>query len=191
MDEQDLVKAFREKSGTDKEKAFIGIVNLYRERLYAIIRGYVKDHDDADDLLQETFMKAYQHLSGFRGDSSLYTWLTRIAINRALSHLRKMKLRSWIPLEHVTDTLAAAQPLPDALTDQARMKQWIQEATDTLPEKQKTVFLLRYVDDLSNADIAKITGNSEGTIKANYFHALNKIKDYIERKQKPNHEKNR
>ncbi len=189
MDEQEFVKTFREKSEKDKDRAFIDIVNRYRERLYAIIRSYVKDHDDADDILQETFMKAYQHLSGFRGDSSLYTWLTRIAINRSLSHLRKMKLRSWIPLELVTDSLAAAQPLPDALTDQSRMKQWIQEATDALPEKQKTVFILRYVDDLSNADIAKITGNSEGTIKANYFHALNKVKDYIERKQKPNHEK--
>jgi RNA polymerase sigma-70 factor (ECF subfamily) len=189
MDELEIVRTFKEKTGTEKDKAFITIVNQYRERLYAIIRSYVKDHDDADDLLQETFMKAYQHLSGFRGDSGLYTWLTRIAINHTLSHLRKMKLRSWIPLDQVTNSLAAPQPLPDALADQAQMKQWIQEATDTLPAKQKTVFILRYVDDLSHADIAKITGNSEGTIKANYFHALNKIKDYIERKQKPSHEK--
>ncbi len=188
MDDQELVKSFRESTGAEREKAFIFIVNRYRERLYAIIRGYVRDHEDTDDLLQDTFMKAYRHFSNFRGESGLYTWLTRIAINSALSHLRKMKLRAWIPLEYVSDSLTSENPQPDTLADQAQMKQWIQEAIGTLPDKQKTVFILRYVDELSHAEIAKITGNSEGTIKANYFHALNKIKAFLEHKQKPNHE---
>lgn len=186
MDDQELIRQFRESE--NKDQAFTEIVNRYRERLYAIIRGYVNDHEDTDDILQDTFLKAYRHLSGFRGESQLYTWLTRIAINQSISYLRKKKLMNRTPLDHESDRLISPHPLPDAQADHHQMQEWIREAVDRLPEKQKTVFILRYYDERSHAEIAEITGNSEGTIKANYFHALIKIKNYLSQKQKAQYE---
>jgi RNA polymerase sigma-70 factor, ECF subfamily len=181
MDDQILIEQFRQSTGHERDKAFNQIVLRYRERLYAIIRGYVRDHDDTDDILQETYMKAFLYLHKFRGESSLYTWLTRIAINLSLTHIRKMKLRSWITLDQVTIPLISKNPAPDAEAEHNELKDMIHKALERLPEKQKTVFILRHYDHRSIAEIAEITGNAEGTVKANYFHALNKVKKSLEK----------
>ncbi len=179
MDDQTLLEQFRQSTGHERDKAFNQIVIRYRERLYAVIRGYVHEHEDTDDILQETFMKAFRYLHQFRGDSSLYTWLTRIAINQSLTHLRKKKLRSWITLDQVTTPLVSRQPEPDAETEHNELKDLIHRALEQLPDKQKTVFILRHYDQRSIAEIAEITGSAEGTVKANYFHALTKVKKYL------------
>ncbi len=179
MDYRELLDTFKYETGYKKEKAFQDIVVLYRERLYRIIRGYTNDHDDTDDILQETFIKAYENLEQFRGESSLYTWLCRIAMNLAITHLRKKKLRQFISLDSVM--LISRHSGPDRVLEENELKRIIRQAVNQLSEKQKTVFILRYYDELSIAEVAEITGNSEGTIKANFFHAVNKIKKALDK----------
>jgi RNA polymerase sigma-70 factor (ECF subfamily) len=188
MDERALLETFRYEQGYQKEKAFHDIVVLYRERLYRIIRGFTNDHDDTDDILQETFIKAFENLERFRGDSSLYTWLCRIAMNLAITHVRKKKLRQFISLDSVM--LISKQINPEQALEEKELKEMIHETVDQLSEKQKAVFVLRFYDEMSIAEVAKITGNSEGTIKANFFHAISKVKkslnkNYNDKRKKP------
>jgi RNA polymerase sigma-70 factor (ECF subfamily) len=145
-----------------------------------VIRSFTNDHDDTDDLLQETFVKAYEHLDQFRGDSSLYTWLCRIAINQSITYQRKKKLRNFINLDNLSIPLISKQSDPQQKMQETELKELIQQAVEQLSEKQKTVFNLRFYDELSHAEIAKITGNSVGTIKANFFHAIQKVKMYLD-----------
>ncbi len=179
MEDKELLELFKNGSTFEREKAFNRIVSLYKERLYAVIRSFANDHDDTDDLLQETFVKAYEHLDRFRGESSLYTWLCRIAINQSISFQRKKKLRHFVNFDDLP--LAAQQSDPENKLQEKELKNLIQEAVDRLSEKQKIVFNLRFHDELSHAEIAQITGNSVGTIKANFFHAIQKIKSYLDK----------
>ncbi|MBX7151057.1 RNA polymerase sigma factor [bacterium] len=181
MDDRTLVQLFTQGHGYERQKAFTEIVNGHRERLYYVIKGFVNDHDDTDDILQEVFLKAYQHLHNFEGKSSLYTWLCRIAINLSITHLRKKKIRNFLSLDTLINPPEAQQSLPDQIADANELRKVIQKAVESLPEKQKKVFILRYYDELSNGEIATIIGKSEGAVKANFFHAVNKIKKYIEK----------
>lgn len=180
MDDTELLESFKHGSTHERDKAFNNIVSLYRERLYGVIRSFTGNHDDTDDLLQETFVKAYEHLNQFRGDSSLYTWLCRIAINQSITFQRKKKLRSFINLENLSAPLISKQSDPQQKLQETELKKLIQQAVEQLSEKQKIVFNLRFYDELSHAEIAKITGNSVGTIKANFFHAIQKIKLFLD-----------
>lgn len=180
MDDKELLESFKHGSTLERDKAFNKIVSLHRERLYGVIRSFTNGHDDTDDLLQETFVKAYEHLDQFRGDSSLYTWLCRIAINQSITYQRKKKLRNFINLDNLSIPLISRQSDPQQKMQETELKNLIQRAVDQLSEKQKTVFNLRFYDELSHAEIAKITGNSVGTIKANFFHAIQKIKLYLD-----------
>ena len=182
MDDKELVESFKNGSAFEKDKAFNRIVSLYRERLYAVIRGFTNDHDDTDDLLQETFVRAFEHLHQFRGDSSLYTWLCRIAINQSISFQRKKKLKNLVSLENLSIPLMSRQRDPEGIMQETELKNIIREAVEQLSEKQKIVFNLRFYDELSHAEIAQITGNSIGTIKANFFHAIQKVKQFIDNK---------
>lgn len=180
MDDIELLESFKHGSTHERDKAFNKIVSLHRERLYGVIRSFTNDHDDTDDLLQETFVKAYEHLDQFRGDSSLYTWLCRIAINQSITYQRKKKLRNFINLDNLSIPLISKQSDPQQKMQETELKELIQQAVEQLSEKQKTVFNLRFYDELSHAEIAKITGNSVGTIKANFFHAIQKVKMYLD-----------
>lgn len=189
MDDKELVESFIHGSAHEKDKAFNRIVSQHRERLYAVIRSFTNDHDDTDDLLQETFVKAFEHLHKFRGDSSLYTWLCRIAINQSISFQRKKKLRSLVSLENLSIPLISRHSNPEGIMQEKELKNLIHEAVDQLSEKQKIVFNLRFYDELSHAEIAGITGNSVGTIKANFFHAIQKVKQFIDNKYENIHTK--
>ena len=184
MDEKELLESFKHGSSYERDKAFNKIVSLNRERLYGVIRNFTNNHDDTDDLLQETFVKAYENLQKFRGESSLYTWLCRIAINQSISFQRKKKLRNFVNLENLTIPLISKQSNPEEKMQEKELKNLIQQAVDQLSEKQKIVFNLRFYDELSHAEIAQITGNSVGTIKANFFHAIQKIKAYLDKHYK-------
>lgn len=179
MTEQELIQALQKETGARRDLAFSQLVSRYRERLYAVIMGYLGDHDDTDDVLQETFIKVDRYISGFRSDSSLYTWMCRIAMNQSVSFLRRKKLRQTFSLDQATP-MASTQHTPAEALEKKELRDVVRKAVDELSEKQKRVFILRYYDELSHAEIAKITGNSEGTIKANFFHALKKVSAYIQ-----------
>lgn len=153
------------------------LVRKYQERLYWHIRRMVVDHDDADDLVQEAFIKVYKNIDKFKGDSQLYTWLYRIATNVCLTFLEKKRRRFFLPIGDVRNELANKVDDNVISGDQIQIK--LQKAIVRLPEKQRLVFNMKYFDKMKYEDIAEITGSSVGTLKANYHHAVKKIEEFL------------
>ncbi len=161
-----------------KEKAFSMLVQTYQERMYWHIRRMVINHDDADDVLQNTFVKVWRNLANFKGNSKLYTWLYRIATNESLTFLNKKKRTSATPLETEDYSLSATlQSDPYFDGDEIQIK--LQEAIDTLPSKQKQVFLLRYYDEMKYDEMSEVLDTSVGALKASYHHAVKKIEKFL------------
>jgi RNA polymerase sigma-70 factor (ECF subfamily) len=161
-----------------KEAAFSLMVREYQRMLYYHIRRMVIDHEDADDVLQNTFLKAWRYLDKFRGDSALRTWLYRIATNEALTHLNQRKKRNYQDVETLEDDLQHSQGQavgPDGDEIQHRLGQ----AIALLPERQRAVFNMRYYDELKYDEISKILEVSVGALKASYHHAVKKIEKYL------------
>jgi RNA polymerase sigma-70 factor (ECF subfamily) len=158
--------------------AFQKLVELYQKRLYFHIRSIVLDHDDADDVLQNTFVKVFQHLKSFKQESKLFTWMYRIATNEALSHLStKAKKNGRTSLEHqafVIDNLEA-----DVYFEGDEIQLKLQKAILLLPEKQQLVFKMRYFNELKYEEMSEILGTSVGALKASYHHAVKKIETYM------------
>jgi RNA polymerase sigma-70 factor (ECF subfamily) len=161
------------------ELAFNQIVEEYSERLYWHVRRFVCSHEDTDDLLQNIFIKIWNSLSSFRGDSQIYTWLYRIATNETLNYLRKIRRENLISFEMVGDILANRVDEDPYFNGDALQRE-LHKAIQRLPEKQRLVFNMRYFDELKYEDIAEITGTSVGALKASYHHAYNKIKEALE-----------
>jgi RNA polymerase sigma-70 factor (ECF subfamily) len=161
------------------ELAFNQIVETYSERLYWHVRRFVCSHEDTDDLLQNIFIKIWNSLSSFRGDSQIYTWLYRIATNETLNYLRKIRRENLISFETVGDILANRVDEDPYFNGDALQRE-LHKAIQRLPEKQRLVFNMRYFDELKYEDIAEITGTSVGALKASYHHAYNKIKEALE-----------
>ncbi|MCB0832667.1 MAG: sigma-70 family RNA polymerase sigma factor [Bacteroidetes bacterium] len=180
MTDQEILDGFKQ-DGWSREKAFNALVLRFRERLYRVIRGMVSSHEDTDDILQETFIKIYNNMHKFRGDSNLFTWVYRISVNVAISHRRKETIRRFFRLDDAPEQISK-EPRPDETSEALELNRRITEAVKRLPEKQRIVFSLRFYDELSHEEISKITGNPVGTIKANFFHAMNKVKSYVENK---------
>lgn len=155
-------------------KGFEQMVRQYSEQLYWQIRRIVLTHEDANDVLQNSFMKAWNGLSQFHGDSKIFTWLSRIAINESLDFMRRQKNISTISTDD-TDTGIANQLMADNYFDGDQTEAQLQEAIAGLPEVQRTVFTLRYYDEMKYSEISKITGTSEGALKASYHIAVKKI----------------
>jgi RNA polymerase sigma-70 factor (ECF subfamily) len=160
-------------------EAFNELVRRYQERIYWTIRRFVGDSDDAYDIAQEVFVKAYQGIGEFRGDAQVFTWLYRIAANLSINHVRKRKIRSFLGLDMLDSLQGDPESRPDHVLERNEMKSIIDEAVQTLPEKQKAVFILRYYQELSYEEIAGILDRSVGGLKANYFHAVRKIEEYV------------
>lgn len=174
-----LVAALREPSS--RRTAFARLVQQYSRPLYWQIRRIVVNHDIADELVQETFLKAWRGLDAFRGESKIYTWLYRIAVFEALNYAGKAKKRSENMVEITEENSYLIESVAgDPYFDGDAAEALFQKAIATLPPKQKQVFLLRYYDEKSYAEIAELTGTSEGALKASYHHAVAKIKQYIE-----------
>lgn len=163
--------------------AFNQLVRKYQQKIYWHIRKMVIDHDDADDLTQETFIKAWQSLENFRGDAQLFTWLYRIATNECLNFLNKKRRRFFVPIHDVEGELlekleeSAGQSDSPLSGDEIQLK--LQKALLTLPDKQRLVFNMKYFDDLKYEDISEITGTSVGALKASYHHAVTKIEKFL------------
>jgi RNA polymerase sigma-70 factor, ECF subfamily len=175
-DEQNLIQEFK----NGNEQAFNQLVLRYQEKIYWIVRRMLNDHAGADDITQNVFIKAYHSLKSFKGESSFYTWIYRIAINLSLNEIRRKKLRKTFSLDDGNDTqLQSHDPHPLEKLEQEERRAIIQKAIERLPEKQKKVFVLRYYEELPYEEIAKILKTSVGGLKANYFHAVKKIGEYL------------
>ena len=157
---------------------FEDLVSTYKERLYWHIRRMVISHQDTDDVLQNTFIKVYKNLNTFKGDSSIYTWLYRIATNESLTFINKRARTLKISNESLKDSLVTnLQSDPYFDGDAAQLK--LQEAIATLPPKQKQVFIMKYYDELQYNEMSTILETSEGALKASYHHAVRKITEYV------------
>ena len=155
------------------------IVEQYSQSLYWKIRSIVLMHEDADDVLQNTFLKAWKSLPTFQGKAKLSTWLYRIAINESLDFLRRQKAATLSSAD--ADLSVANRLMADDYFDGDKSQALLQEAIATLPDVQRTVFTLRYYDEMKYSDISEILGTSEGSLKASYHIAVQKITDYVKR----------
>ena len=166
------------KNEATKERAFTAILKKYQEKLYWHIRRMVVEHEDANDVLQNMFVKAGKGLENFREDSQLYTWLYRIATNESLSFLEQQKRRSTISMSD-EDTGMSNKLKADDNFDGNKAEWKLQMAVQKLPEKQKAVFNLRYYEEMPYNEMSKVLDTSEGALKASYHHAVKKIEEYI------------
>ncbi len=159
-------------------EAFNLIVNQYKERLYWHIRKIVLIHNDADDVLQNTFVKVWRYLEGFNQNAKIYTWLFRIATNEAITFINNKKKKeeeSFETYEHrLSDTLES-----DEYFDGDNAQLILQKAILTLPEKQRIVFNMRYFDEIKYEEMSKILETSTGALKASYHHAVKKIEKFV------------
>lgn len=158
------------------DKAFNVLVKTYSQKLYWHIRRMVLNHDDADDVLQNTFIKAWRGLPKFRQDATLYTWLYRIATNESIDFLKKKKTHlSFDDVAHAIESNLEA----DAFFDGDAIQLKLQKAIAALPEKQRIVFNLRYFDEMPYTQMSAVLETSAGALKASYHHAVKKIEKYF------------
>ncbi|GAA3576963.1 RNA polymerase sigma factor [Snuella lapsa] len=176
IEEVQLVESL--KSESNKEEAFKALVSLYKERLYWHIRNIVKLHDDADDVLQNTFIKVYKNIHSFKGDSKLFSWMYRIATNEAITFINNNAKRLQITNNEVQQ-LAITNLTSDVYFEGNDIQMKLQEAIASLPQKQQLVFNMKYFEDLKYKDMAEILEKSEGALKASYHIAVKKIETYL------------
>jgi RNA polymerase sigma-70 factor (ECF subfamily) len=165
-----------------RRKAFSRVVALYQERLYWYIRKMVVVHEDADDVLQNTFLKAWRSLDTFRGEAKLSTWLYRIAINESITFLKKRRQESDAMSEEESTFLLAGLHA-DPYFDGDELQAMLQEAILTLPDKQRQVFNMRYFDEMKYEDMSELLGTSVGALKASYHIASKKIEEYFNERE--------
>ena len=158
-----------------QREAFGIIVRQYSEQLYWKIRNIVQDHDDANDVLQNTFMKAWMALGDFQSKSKISTWLYRIAVNESLDHLRRQKTK----VSSDEDISVANRLLADEYFNGDETQALLQQAIAKLPDVQRTVFTLRYYDNMKYSEMSRVMNTSEGALKASYHIAVKKIHDYV------------
>lgn len=177
MQDAELLLQFR--NPTTKEKAFTAIIKKYQEKLYWHIRRMVVDHEDANDVLQNAFIRVWKGLDNFREDSQLYTWIYRIGTNECLTFLEQKKRKSTVALDGDTESGLSNTIKADKHFDPNKLEWKLQLAMQQLPEKQKIVFSLRYYDEMPYEEMSKVLETSEGALKASYHHAVKKIEDFI------------
>jgi len=176
IDDQILLTEFKQPDL--KEKAFTGIVKKYQEKLYWHIRRMVIDHDDANDVMQNLFIKVWKGLENFREDSQLYTWLYRVATNECLTFLEQQKKKSTLTLTDVESGLSNKIKADEGF-DANKLEWKLQLAIQQLPERQRLVFNLRYYDEMPYEKMSRILETTEGALKASYHHAAKKIEEFI------------
>ncbi len=173
-DDKELLMLFRDP--VTRESAFTRIIKKYQEKIYWHIRRMVVEHEDANDVMQNVFIKVWKNLENFREDSQLYTWMYRIATNECLNFLEQQKKRktNTIDEDYMANRLRA-----DKDFDSRKLEWKLQLAIQQLPEKQRLVFNLRYFEEMPYEEMSKILETSEGALKASYHHAVKKVEDYI------------
>lgn len=176
LSDSELLIQFR--NPVTKEKAYTILIKKYQEKLYWHVRRMVIGHEDANDVLQNVFIRVWNGLENFREDSQLYTWLYRIATNECLTYLEQQKKRTSVSLSDVESGLTN-KIKADKYFDPNRLEWKLQLAIQQLPEKQRIVFNLRYYDEMPYEEMSRVLETSEGALKASYHHAVKKIEDYI------------
>ena len=176
MDDKDLLVLYRDED--KRHYAFNLIVDKYGERLYWHIRRMVTTHEDADDLLQNTFVKAWNFLPQFREESSLFTWLYRIATNETITFVKKAKMRSFISLSDYYKQVEGRLQ-SDIYFSGDDIQRRLYKVIQRLPKKQRAVFVMRYFEEMKYEDISEILNTSIGALKASYHHAYMKIQSWI------------
>lgn len=177
INDPQLIERLRNKS-TCRE-AFNEVIRGYSKPLYWQIRRMVQCHEDADDLLQNTFLKAWSSIDNFRGDAKLSTWLYKIAINESLSHIERERKRPNVSMDDEDSHLLHAIE-SDTHIDGNELALQLRKAIALLPEKQRLVFNMRYYDDMKYEQMSEILGTSVGALKASYHLATKKIEQYID-----------
>lgn len=179
LDDRELIADL--KQDNRKEFAFQILVKKYQERLYWHIRKIVLYHEDADDVLQNTFIKVWKSIANFREESSLFTWLYRIATNESITFLNEKKRKKLLPLteesQFIIDNLVS-----DPYFDGDEIQLQLQKAILKLPEKQRIVFNLKYFEEMKYEEMAEILDTSVGALKASYHHAVKKVEEYLKPK---------
>lgn len=176
IDEEQLLKELR--NPETSHNAFAKLVSKYSERLYWQIRKMVLSHDDANDILQELFIKAWTNLNSFRGEAKLSTWLYRIAINESITFLNKKRIQNNISIDE-DDSFLINTLESDTYFDGDEAQKLLQKAILTLPEKQRLVFQMKYLQEIKYDDMSEILGTSVGALKASYHHAVKKVEKYL------------
>jgi RNA polymerase sigma-70 factor (ECF subfamily) len=158
------------------ESAFSVLIEKYKRKIYLTAYRLLGNHEDADDITQETIIKIYKELKNFRRESSFYTWIYRIVTNLSLNELKRKKVKKFFDFDEVDEWLFKDEnQSPELSYRENELSNKIKEALNKLPEKQRLVFTLRYYDGLSYVEISELLGTSVGALKANYFHAVNKL----------------
>lgn len=176
-DDEQLIEQLRDPQRC--RKAFNEVIKIYTEPLYWQIRKMVIDHDDANDVLQNTFIKAWSSIENFRGDAKLSTWLYKIAINESITFINKEKQRNNVSLDD-DDSFLINSLASDEWFDGDDLRLELQKAINSLPEKQRLIFNMRYFDDMKYEDMSEILGTTVGALKASYHHAVKKIEKFFE-----------
>ena len=176
LEDKELLVQFNDPA--TKERGFTAIIKKYQEKLYWHIRRMVVEHEDANDILQNMFIKVWKGLENFREDSQLYTWMYRIATNESLTFLQQQKKRKTLSISDDESGLSN-QLKADKNFDINKAEWKLQLAMQQLPDKQRAVFNLRYYDEMPYEEMSRVLETSEGALKASYHHAVKKIEDYI------------
>jgi len=179
LSEEQLVSMLT--SPQQQREGFSLAVSQYSEKLYWQIRRMTLSHEDANDVLQNTFIKAWNNLASFQSKSKFYTWLYRIAVNETLDYIRHQKLLQQVSAEE--NESVASKLMADEYFDGNETEALLQEAIASLPDVQRMVFNLRYFDEMKYSEISKLLDTSEGALKASYHLAVKKIKDYVDNRE--------
>jgi RNA polymerase sigma factor (sigma-70 family) len=175
-EDEEILSKFRDEK--TRNEAFNMLLKKYQQKIYWHVRRMVIDHDDADDLTQDVFIKIWKNLPGFRNDAQLYTWMYRIATNECITFLNKKKQKNNISLDDVDYELADTLSSSDQFSgDQIQRK--LQEAILTLPDKQRLVFNMKYFDDMKYEEMSDVLGTSVGALKASFHLAVKKIEAFV------------
>lgn len=176
VDDAEILEKFQDEK--TRNLAFNMLLKKYQQKIYWHVRRMVIDHDDADDLVQDVFIKVWKNLPGFRSDAQLYTWMYRIATNECITFLNRKKLKNNVSFDDVSHELS--ETLADSTYfdgDKAQMK--LQKALLTLPEKQKLVFNMKYYDDMKYEEMSEVLGTSVGALKSSFHLAVKKIEAFL------------
>ena len=174
--EEQLIEKLQNRSTS--HEAFRELISLYKERLYWHIRNIAKDHNDTDDILQNTFIKVFRNINQFKGESKLYSWMYRIATNESITFINKKARRLKISSEELKDQILDNLE-SDVYFDGAEIQLKLQKAIATLPQKQQQVFNMKYFEELKYREMAEILNTSEGALKASYHIAAKKIEEFL------------
>lgn len=175
-EEELLVKQLQD--GKNPNVAFQKLVDLYKERLYWHIRNMVKNHDDADDILQNTFIKVFNGIKKFKGDSKLFSWMYRIATNESITFLNSKAKKMNVSNEELQDKMINNLE-SDVYFEGKEIQLKLQKAIASLPEKQQQVFNMRYLEEMKYREMAEILEVTEGSLKSNYHHAVKKVEAFL------------